>query len=128
MNRAADWLKQAERDLGLAEAAAGQGYHEWCAFAAQQSAEKAVKALVQALHGAGRGHSIKEILQQLPSSIAVPAPLVHAAQELDKVYATARYPNGFASGTPSDYFDEKNSRELIGYGREILEFCRSQVH
>jgi len=33
--------------------------------------------------------------------------VVDAARRLDKVYLTARYPNGFVSGTPSDYFTEK---------------------
>lgn len=44
-----------------------------------------------------------------------------------EVYFTARYPNGFASGSPSDYFDEKRSRELLGHARQILDWCRSQI-
>ena len=44
-----------------------------------------------------------------------------------EVYFTARYPNGFASGSPSDYFDEKSSRELLGHARQILDWCRSQI-
>jgi HEPN domain-containing protein len=128
MNRAADWLKQAEVDLQAAEVSAAHSHHEWAAFQAQQCAEKAVKALVQHLHGSVRGHSIKEILGQLPTPLQAPAALVDAARELDKVYVTARYPNGFVSGTPSDYFTAKNSEQLIGYARSILEFCRSQIH
>ncbi len=128
MNRAADWLKQAQRDLGLAETAAASKYHEWAAFGAQQSAEKAVKGLVQSLHGSVRGHSITEILRQLPSSVKVPEAVLNAAQELDRVYVTARYPNGFASGIPADYFSEGSSRELLTHAREILEFCRSKIH
>ena len=72
MNRAADWLKQAERDLGLAEIAIETKYYEWAAFCAQQSAEKAVKALIQFLHGSVRGHSVTEMLRQLPASVPVP--------------------------------------------------------
>lgn len=128
MNRAADWLKQAERDLVVAANEARGGYHEWAAFAAQQGAEKAVKALVQSLHGAVRGHGIKEMLQQLASKGEVPEAILDAARELDKVYVTSRYPNGFNSGSPSDYFTEKTSRQLIDYGRQILEWCRSQIH
>jgi HEPN domain-containing protein len=128
MNRAADWLKQSERDLGFAETGAASGYHEGAAFYAQQSAEKAVKALIQSLHGSVRGHSITEMLRQLPPPLQVPVTLLEAARGLDKVYFTARYPNGFASGSPSDYFDEKSSGELLGYARAILEWCRSQIH
>ncbi len=128
MNRAADWFRQAEVDLHAAEVSAANAHHEWAAFQAQQSAEKAVKALVQHLHGSVRGHSIKEILDHLPVPLQSPAPLLDAARELDKVYVTARYPNGFVSGTPSEYFTAKNSEQLIGYARTILEFCRSQIH
>jgi HEPN domain-containing protein len=128
MNRAGDWLKQAERDLQVAQNSAATGHHEWAAFAAQQCAEKAVKALIQSLHGAVRGHSISEMLRQLPAAVVAPVMLLTGAQDLDKVYVTSRYPNGFASGAPSDHFSEKNSRELLGYAREIYEFCRSQIH
>jgi HEPN domain-containing protein len=125
VNRAADWLKMAERDLGYAELGAASGYHEGAAFHAQQSAEKAVKALAQSLHGAVRGHAITEIVRQLP--LNPPAEILNAAQQLDKVYVTSRYPNAFASGSPGDYFNEKDSRELIAYAKQILEWCRSQI-
>jgi len=128
VNRAADWLKQAQRDLGFAETGAAAGYHEGAAFYAQQSAEKAVKALIQFIHGGVRGHSITEMLRQLGESIDVAAGLLDAAQELDKVYVTSRYPNGFTSGAPADYFNAKSSGELLGYARAILEWCRSQIH
>lgn len=128
MNRAADWLKQAERDLKAAADSAAAGNHEWTAFQAQQSGEKAVKALVQSLHGAARGHSITEILRQLPASVKFPEEVFIAAQELDKVYFTSRYPNGFDSGAPSDYFNQKNSGELIVHARKVFEFCRSKIH
>ena len=127
MNRAADWLKQAERDLGFAETAIATKYYEWAAFCAQQSAEKAVKALIQSLHGSVRGHSITEMLRQLPASVEVPKPVLGGAQELDRVYVTSRYPNGFASGTPGDYFSEAAGRELVEYARTIVEFCRSKI-
>lgn len=127
MNRAADWLKAAERDLGLAEVAARSGYHEGAAFHSQQSAEKAVKGLIQHLHGAVRGHSITEMLRQLPSSLDLPGVILESGQKLDKVYVTSRYPNGYVSGQPGDYFNEQDSRELIADGRQILEWCRSQI-
>jgi HEPN domain-containing protein len=127
MNRAADWLKQAERDLGLAATAIDAKYYEWVAFGAQQSAEKAVKALIQSLHGSVRGHSITEMLRQLPPAVQVPKEALAGAQGLDRIYVTWRYPNGFASGSPSEYFNEEGSRELVEYARTILEFCRSQI-
>jgi HEPN domain-containing protein len=128
MNRAIDWLKQAEDDLEAAKDSASSGHHEWVAFQAQQCAEKAAKALVQSLHGAVRGHSITEILSQLPTSVGVGQSLLDSARELDKVYVTSRYPNGFASGRPADYFSEKSSQELMSHAQIVLEFCRSKIH
>jgi HEPN domain-containing protein len=128
MDRSADWLKQANRDLQAAEVSAGSGHHEWAAFQAQQCGEKAVKALVQALHGSVRGHAITEILRLLPASLAIPQNVIEAANELDRVYFTSRYPNGFPAGSPSDYFSEASSQRFIGYAKTVLEFCRSQIH
>ena len=125
MNRAADWLRQAGRDLEAAENAAAAGYHEWTAFGAQQGAEKAVKALIASRHGSARGHSILSILRQ--SGLEVPEPAVEAARELDQVYVTARYPNGFAAGAPADYFSERTSERLLANARSIVDFCRSAI-
>lgn len=44
-DRDRDWFDQALRDLEQAEDALSAGRHEWACLAAQQSAEKAVKAL-----------------------------------------------------------------------------------
>jgi HEPN domain-containing protein len=128
MNRSGDWLKQAESDLRAASDSATAGHHEWAAFQAQQSAEKAVKALFQFLHGSVRGHGVTEMLRQLPAAITASESLLDAARELDKVYVTARYPNGFASGAPADYFTDQTSRQLINHARSILDFCRSQIY
>ena len=127
VDRSPDWLKQADRDLDAAENSAAAGFHEWAAFGAQQSAEKAVKALVQSMHGSERGHSITGILEQLSASVEIPDPILDAARDLDQVYITARYPNGFAAGAPADYFSEKTSQRLLSHARAILEFCRGKI-
>jgi len=74
-----------------------------------------------------RGHSITDILKQLAVSVPVPGAVLDAARELDKVYVTARYPNGFASGSPSDYFTAASSQSLVQHAQDILNFCRSQI-
>lgn len=54
-NRARDWLDQAGWDLELARHAASGAFHEWACFAAQQVAEKALKAdATQAISDAER--------------------------------------------------------------------------
>lgn len=127
MDRSADGLKQAEKDLMAAKGSAVAGHHEWAAFQAQQSGEKAVKALGQSLHGSVRGHSITDVSRQIEPNIIAQATVLDAARDLDRVYITARYPNGFASGAPADYFTAETSRRLIGRAQIILEFCRRQI-
>jgi len=51
-NRYADWLRQAEADLRHARNARESGDFEWSCFAAQQAAEKALKAYIQKSGGA----------------------------------------------------------------------------
>lgn len=133
MNRSADWLKQAEADLRAARDSATAGHHEWAAFQAQQSANKAVKAWAQALHELSHGHAIldlklaTDVLNGLTATASVPEALLDAARELDKVYMTARYPSAFASGSPSDYFTAASSRSLVQHAEDIVNFCRSQI-
>lgn len=114
--------------MKVAEHSAASGYHEWAAFAAQQSAEKAVKAFIHTLHGAARGHSVTALLRELPIAIKVPEGVLDAARELDQVYVTSRYPNGFVSGSPSDYFSETSSKRLMEHARTVFEFCQSEIH
>ncbi len=128
VNRSADWLGQAELDLKAAVDSAATGHHEWAAFQAQQCAEKAVKALVQSLHGSARGNSVVGFLTELANRIAIPDIVLEAARKLDMVYMNSRYPNGFDRGKPADYFSAESSKELVDYARTVLEFCRSQIH
>lgn len=59
MNRWSDWWEQAARDLAHARHALDDADYEWAAFAAQQSAEKALKALVMALGGEPWGQATR---------------------------------------------------------------------
>ncbi|MCS6830425.1 MAG: HEPN domain-containing protein [Armatimonadota bacterium] len=118
MNRAGDWLRQAERDLYQAQISQQNEVHEWACFAAQQSAEKAVKALHLQLGQDAWGHSVLKLLRQL---------LEEFASVLDAYYIPPRYPNGFAEGAPYEYYTQKQSEEAIHYAREIVEFVRTQM-
>ncbi len=58
VNRWPDWWEQGMRDLKHAGNALLDEDYEWAAFAAQQAAEKALKALILSLGGEPWGHSI----------------------------------------------------------------------
>jgi len=126
-NRAEDWLRQAVRDLDQAEASQAEQRHEWACFAAQQAAEKAVKAL-HLFHGQeARGHVVARLLVDLPADVAVPDELVERAKVLDNFYVSARYPNGHPEGAPFEHYGPLQSNQAMDHARTIIDFVRSQV-
>jgi len=125
MERARDWLAQAERDLEQARASREEGRHEWACFAAQQGAEKAVKALHLHLGQEAWGHVIARLLGELP--LSADAALIDKARVLDNFYVGTRYPNGHPEGPPFEHYGEIQSREAITYAGEIVEFARSAM-
>jgi HEPN domain-containing protein len=124
-NRFRDWFAQAERDLDQARSSQKEGRHEWACFAAQQSTEKAVKALHLFRNQEAWGHVISRLLIQLPT--AVPPELMEKAKVLDNYYMPTRYANGHPEGPPFEHYGSLQSTEAIHYASEILEFCRSQM-
>ena len=64
VSRAEDWLRQALRDLEHARRSLKFGDYEWACFAAQQAAEKSVKALYQKLGIEVWGHSVSRMLKR----------------------------------------------------------------
>ena len=126
-NRARDWFNQAVRDLEQAEDSRQAGRHEWAYFAAQQAAEKAVKALHLHLGQEAWGHVIARLLQELPETTLVPAELIEKGRTLDSFYIPLRYPNSHPEGAPFEHYGLLQSEEAIRYAREIIEFVPAQM-
>ena len=123
MDRSADWLKQAKRDLQSARAQLEKGFYEWACFIAQQASEKALKAVYQKLGADVWGHSLTDLCKGLQEKINVSEELLNKARFLDKFYIPARYPNNWISGTPADYITEGDANDATGFAEEILQFC-----
>lgn len=127
MNRFNDWYKQAKRDLERARLDMQYEYYEWACFTSQQSSEKFLKALAMKLGFNIWGHSLTEILNILSQKIEIPEKLIEDAKLLDLYYIPSRYPNGFPSGKPADYFTEKQAKEAIDAANNICTFCESHL-
>lgn len=125
--RHADWLAQARLDLDHARLAAGASHFEWAAFAAQQAAEKACKALHLSLGGDAWGHDLTRLIELLPPSHRAPADLIDRGKALDKHYLPARYPNGFAAGTPREHYTGHEAEQAIADADAIIEFCARSI-
>jgi len=127
VERSKDWLFQAEGDLDHGRHDLDHGYFDWACFSAQQAAEKAVKAVFNALGSDAWGHSVSELLEVLAQRINVDQSLVDTAKELDKVYISARYPDALPSGSPRSQFTRAEAERMVSHGTAILNFCQGQI-
>lgn len=126
-NRAGDWLNQSLKDLEQAEESRRIGRHEWACFAAQQAAEKAVKALHLKMGQEAWGPVVARLLGELSQSAIVPQELMEKGRILDNFYIPARYPNSHPEGAPFEHYGPLQSEEAIHYAREIIDFVRPKM-
>ena len=126
-NRALDWLRQADRDFEQAEDSRHAGRHEWACFAAQQAAEKAIKALHLHEGQKARGCVISQLFAGLPETVDVPGLLIEKGRVLDNFYIPTRYPNLHSAGAPFEHYGPLQSEKAIRYASEIIEFVRTQM-
>jgi HEPN domain-containing protein len=127
MNRWRDWYDQGKRDRERAILDVEHGYYEWACFTGQQAAEKVIKALGLFKGVTLWGHSLTEMLTLIGQHLAVPDPILDHARLLDLYYIPPRYPNGFASGKPADYFTEAQARGAVDAADAIIGFCEGHL-
>jgi hypothetical protein len=96
-------------------------FFEWACFAAQQAAEKAVKALIQSVGGEPWGHSVAGLIDLLPEHVK-PSQLRDLALELDQAYIPSRSPNAHPAGFPGKAFtrDERKADRLRPPNNHLL--------
>jgi HEPN domain-containing protein len=125
MERSKDWIDEAEGDLVHARSDIENGFYNWACFSAQQSSEKAVKAVFQKMHAEAWEHSVADLLEELSKKYELPDKLMQKALELDKAYIPARYPNAHPSGSPRRKYTREEAVRLTDYAEEIFTFCKS---
>ena len=86
-NRVLDWSRQADRDFEQAMDSRRAEQHEWACSAAQQAAEKGVKALHLHAGQKAYGPVIAQLLEGLPETIDIPELLVEKGRVLDNFYS-----------------------------------------
>jgi HEPN domain-containing protein len=126
-SRAKDWLRQGQHDLEHARHSLEDGDYEWACFAAQQAAEKALKALYQKAGAEAWGHSVFALLESLPEAFSAERELKEAGKELDKHYIPARYPNSYPQGSPHEYYTRAEAERAAAHATLILGFCESHL-
>jgi HEPN domain-containing protein len=123
-DRSRDWLDQAKRDAEHAAKDVVDGYYEHACFEAQQAAGKAVKAVYMRRHSEAWGHRVALLLQELAAvTVDVPAETVDSGKLLDQYYIPTRYPNGFESGSPKDFFTREQASDAVRRAQSIIQWC-----
>ncbi len=120
------WLEAAERDRKMASSLNKEGLYEGAAFHLQQSAEKALKALLLRKGRESRTHSCVQIEKLLSSMGIDTAEISKECKKLDGHYIMSRYPNG-VGGPPKDFYSEDIIKELEECQGKIAEFVRKHL-
>jgi len=127
MRRTEDWLRQAKKDLGHARRSLDMEDYEWSCFSAQQSAEKAVKALYESLGAHVLGHSVSTLLQKLPRRERPDVALVNEAKLLDRHYIPTRCTNSHPEGAPMDYYTRQDALDALRIAEKIQQYCEDRI-
>lgn len=129
-----EWRQQAERDLGVATYLADGGFHEWACYAAQQAAEKAIKAVRHALaidlHDDSKlSHDLNKLaapLYTLWPAIFPPnikADLITLTQhEADGRYPGLRSGSYLAPANPAIY-SRATATKAVGVAESVVKRC-----
>jgi len=100
------WFSQAQADLAVVRTLRSAGHYAAACFHAQQSAEKALKAV---LFSQGSrvvlGYSVRELARQCEALDPAFTKVVGEAAILDQFYIPTRYPNGLpVPAVPSETY------------------------
>jgi len=64
----------------------------------------------------------------LPKDFSYSKTLLDCSKLLDKHYILTRYPNGFDSGAPTDYYTKQEGEQAIACAEKIVKFCKDHLN
>lgn len=116
------WYHQGTDDLEAARALLTANKYPQACFYAQQSAEKALKAVWFRLDLDPWGHSCGRLVRDLPEPETRSfSDLLETALALDKLYIPTRYPDALAELTPAEAFTQSEAQTAIYSGQILLD-------
>jgi HEPN domain-containing protein len=128
---ASRWLRTAQDDLRSASVLFENKQFAHACFHAQQTAEKAIKALWYFADADPWGHSIRKLIDDLESvDLRIHRnflPLIPKALVLDRLYIPTRYPNGLPDITPNQAFITEDAQTAIANASEILAAVQQTI-
>ncbi|MQX37399.1 HEPN domain-containing protein [Roseospira navarrensis] len=122
------WLAQAHHDLAVAERLLAEGAaHDWASYAAQQAAEKALKAVLLALgQDVVRTHDLVTLSAALRQDGALTELLdtpdrLDDLAELTQMNVVARYPLAPDAGAPAERITRRQAAQACATARQVVD-------
>ena len=122
------WLAQAKHDLAAGRVIADRGYHSTACFCSQQTAEKAMKALLLSV-GARRPDtsSVSQLYRMVGERVPAAGEVPEEVQKLEPYFESARYPSAWPAGTPGANLGAAESRQALRIAEEVLQFAEAAI-
>ena len=119
-----EWLRQADYDMGTAEAMQGSGRYFYAVFMCHLSIEKALKGLyIQKFKDAPpRTHNLLYLLEFI--DLDLPEDMYDFVFTLNRVSVLTRYPDDLQKML-EDYNKEKTN-EILGKSKELLRWLKAK--
>lgn len=125
------WFKTAQGDLESAVILLENKRYAHSCFHAQQSGEKAIKAVWYLLDADPWGHSIKKLIQGLEQVDLKAHKKLKTFEKnavlLDRFYITTRYPNGLPELTPEEAYLEEDAKNCIENTEKIIKAVQAII-
>jgi HEPN domain-containing protein len=124
------WFRQAQADLAVVQTLKGAGHYAAACFHSQQSAEKALMAV---LYLQGRrvvlGNSVRDLIRQCTEIEPKLVELETDGALLDQFYIPTRYPNGLPSpAVPSEMYAASQAETALTAATCVLAAVSACLH
>ncbi len=129
LHEAQRWLITAQQDLLAAKSLSENRYYAHACFFAQQSGEKALKALWHLHDREPRGSSLVHLVTEFPdaSSISGTDEWIYRAAALDRYYIPTRYPDGLPDLTPHQCYFKQDADSAILMAATFVEVAQKEI-
>ncbi len=126
-HQAERWLQTAQEDFNAAQTLSQNGMYAQACFYAQQSGEKAIKALWYRVDADLWGHSVQRLIQEFPRQAGVPERerWLEQGALLDQFYIPTRYPNGLPDLTPGQVYQQGDARRALEAAQTLVAGCQT---
>ncbi len=124
MDKTGNWIKQAEEDLLWAKASLKEGILRGACFAAQQVAEKALKAfLISKEVNVAKIHDLVMLNQKCSELEAEFTVLEPSCDMLSPYYLSSRYPDI----AQFEEYSENQTKDAVDQATKIVDFVKSRL-